>query len=1150
MTKKEKDYKKSLEQQKTRVKIYKSGKSWVKASINEIELLKTMGLPFLSKNEIQENVTEKTKGHKLKKSAAKTTALVGGAFTFNMLNNHQAFAASETPITSEISSNSETVANQNSTTIKNSQKETVNSTSLESNHSNSTNKQMSSEVTNTDQSSEKAGISQQSSETSNQSSELNTYASTDHVESTTTNNDNTAQQDQNKSSNVTSKSTQSNTSSSEKNISSNLTQSIETKATDSLATSEARTSTNQISNLTSTSTSNQSSPTSFANLRTFSRFTVLNTMAAPTTTSTTTTSSLTSNSVVVNKDNFNEHMNLSGSATYDPKTGIATLTPDAYSQKGAISLNTRLDSNRSFRFTGKVNLGNRYEGYSPDGVTGGDGIGFAFSPGPLGQIGKEGAAVGIGGLNNAFGFKLDTYHNTSTPKSDAKAKADPRNVGGGGAFGAFVSTDRNGMATTEASSAAKLNVQPTDNSFQDFVIDYNGDTKVMTVTYAGQTFTRNLTDWIKNSGGTTFSLSMTASTGGAKNLQQVQFGTFEYTESAVAKVRYVDANTGKDIIPPKTIAGEVDATVNIDKQLNNLKNSGYSYVSTDALQNSNYSETSGTPTLKLTNSSQTVIYKFKDVQGPQISVDSQTREVGKTINPITITTTDNSKDVLTTTVTGLPSGLSFDQTTNTITGTPSEVGTTTVTVNTTDATGNVTSKQFTITIQDTISPVVNVTPSQASEVFTPINPITITATDNSGKVVTHTVTGLPQGLKFDASTNSIVGTPTQIGTNTITIESTDASGNKTTTKINYEVTRNSASDSTSTSIVNSVSTSISNSTSLSDSVKASQSLSTSKSLSESLSASTSNSTSIQASESASTSKQLSESASTSTSDSASESARKSESTSKSTSLSESTSTSVSDSASVSTSESASTSTSVSGSTSTSISDSTSTSTSDSASIKASESASTSKLLSESVSTSTSDSASTSTSVSDSNSASTSLSKSTSTSVSDSTSTSTSDSASTSTSESESDSASTSLSESTSTSVSDSTSTSTSDSASMSASESESNSKSTSLSESTSTSLSGSTSASTSDSASTSTSESDSTSESTSLSESLSTSVSDSTSASTSESASTSTSESESNSASTSLSGSLSTSISDSTSTSTSDSASTSTSESESDSTST
>ena len=71
------------------------------------------------------------------------------------------------------------------------------------------------------------------------------------------------------------------------------------------------------------------------------------------------------------------------------------------------------------------------------------------------------------------------------------------------------------MATTEESTAAKLNVQPTDNSFQDFVIDYNGDTKVMTVTYAGQTFTRNLTDWIKQ-WWYDVSLSMTASTGGAK----------------------------------------------------------------------------------------------------------------------------------------------------------------------------------------------------------------------------------------------------------------------------------------------------------------------------------------------------------------------------------------------------------------------------------------------------------------------------------------------------------------------------------------------------------------------------------------------------------------------------------------------------------
>lgn len=46
MSKKERDFNKSLGQEKARVKLYKSGKNWVKASISEFELLKTMGVPF------------------------------------------------------------------------------------------------------------------------------------------------------------------------------------------------------------------------------------------------------------------------------------------------------------------------------------------------------------------------------------------------------------------------------------------------------------------------------------------------------------------------------------------------------------------------------------------------------------------------------------------------------------------------------------------------------------------------------------------------------------------------------------------------------------------------------------------------------------------------------------------------------------------------------------------------------------------------------------------------------------------------------------------------------------------------------------------------------------------------------------------------
>ena len=50
---------------------------------------------------------------------------------------------------------------------------------------------------------------------------------------------------------------------------------------------------------------------------------------------------------------------------------------------------------------------------------------------------------------------------------------------------------------------------------------------------------------------------MTASTGGAK-LTTSSIWNIRVYRISCCKVRYVDANTGKDIIPPKTIAGEVD----------------------------------------------------------------------------------------------------------------------------------------------------------------------------------------------------------------------------------------------------------------------------------------------------------------------------------------------------------------------------------------------------------------------------------------------------------------------------------------------------------------------------------------------------------------------------------------------------------------
>ena len=64
---------------------------------------------------------------------------------------------------------------------------------------------------------------------------------------------------------------------------------------------------------------------------------------------------------------------------------------------------------------------------------------------------------------------------------------------------------------------------------------------------------------------------------------------------------------------------------------------------------------------------------------------------------------------------------------------------------------------------DTTKPTVTSIEDQTKEVNTPIDSITIEATDNSGQAVTSKVSGLPEGVSFDSETNTISGTPTKVG---------------------------------------------------------------------------------------------------------------------------------------------------------------------------------------------------------------------------------------------------------------------------------------------------------------------------------------------------------------------------------------------------
>ena len=263
--------------------------------------------------------------------------------------------------------------------------------------------------------------------------------------------------------------------------------------------------------------------------------------------------------VTVTKENFLDYFKLNGSATYDKDNGIVTLTPDETSKGGNFSLNSKINMNQSFKLIGAVNLGDKTQAQG-----GADGIGFAFHTGNITDLGASGGNLGIGGLRNATGFKLDTYRNLYVPPKGGRFDtndatffeygwAEDPNLG---QFGSWVNTTfkkikgQNGeydrwWAETDTDSAKPLDSSDIDGKFHDFTIQYDGATKELTVTYRSNLGEKQ---WKKtvNSPEELMSMVVTASTGGNKNLQQFKIESFDFYQGASVGVRYVDEQ-GREI---------------------------------------------------------------------------------------------------------------------------------------------------------------------------------------------------------------------------------------------------------------------------------------------------------------------------------------------------------------------------------------------------------------------------------------------------------------------------------------------------------------------------------------------------------------------------------------------------------------------------
>ncbi|NLR10468.1 MBG domain-containing protein, partial [Lactobacillus sp. HBUAS51381] len=218
------------------------------------------------------------------------------------------------------------------------------------------------------------------------------------------------------------------------------------------------------------------------------------------------------------------------------KDGSVSLTSndyhDVYTQNGTktsvlghqvahVSFEHEIDFTHNFSLSGALGIGSKPSG-------GADSVGVVFAPGDPAKAteGGSGGELGIGELANAFGFVFDEWNNQNKNDPSTNYQFNPY-------FG-WRTTDSNGKLQRVASSsewklasAVTLNDRTT-NPLNDFTMDYNAETKTLTVTLGGQTFTRTITDTSQG-----YSISVAASTGGNQNDYSARIDKFTYTPKTV-----------------------------------------------------------------------------------------------------------------------------------------------------------------------------------------------------------------------------------------------------------------------------------------------------------------------------------------------------------------------------------------------------------------------------------------------------------------------------------------------------------------------------------------------------------------------------------------------------------------------------------------
>lgn len=228
----------------------------------------------------------------------------------------------------------------------------------------------------------------------------------------------------------------------------------------------------------------------------------------------------------------------------------------------------------SFTLNGQINLGD---------FGGADGMGIVFHTGSVAALGRPGGNLGIAGLPNAVGFKLDSYFDYyNEPTSDLPGDEIPLPTNGHGdekhgqsqdpttavPYGDIVTTSHEQVTTTTGKEAWRwwvnnqdgtvkpLTTSLMDDKFHNFQMQYDGQTHVLTIRLqepaghlndSAQTpESEQWVEWsyqipnIPGNGNVAMALDLTATTGELTNLQQFKLTSFTFSPAASVNVKYVN----------------------------------------------------------------------------------------------------------------------------------------------------------------------------------------------------------------------------------------------------------------------------------------------------------------------------------------------------------------------------------------------------------------------------------------------------------------------------------------------------------------------------------------------------------------------------------------------------------------------------------